>query len=208
MKTALHTLLAVALTFSAAGSFASQHVHAADAEKAAPAGVDAHSLLKQCAAAGVFPETMLIRLSACLGQPDADGPAMPPGLREEWEIDSKQVHRLAWNDEVRRFVRVESKPLATADLCGILLNGKAVEIQQRKGEGPTSVLVGSGYRKGSRMLTVFSQGNRIIDLHEGNGALPDYYARTDAVAFGQLYEMIASRAREAFKAQPAGAPKR
>ena len=101
--------------------------------------------------------------------------------------------------------RVESRPFDSKGLCKDLLEGKAIEIQTRKGTGPEVAMAGTPYRRGSRFIEVVWNGETVLDLFETNGATLDLYRESDARAFGALYERLASQARVLFKSKAAGA---
>ena len=86
-----------------------------------------------------------------------------------------------------------------------LLEGKAIEIQARKGKGPEVGFVGTRYHRGSRSIEVVWNGETILDLHETNGPALHLYRESDARAFGALYERLASQARVLFKSKAAEA---
>ena len=116
-------------------------------------------------------------------------------------VSSNQVHRIErkYKDGKCIYRRIESRPLDSKGICNDLLEGKAVEIQARKGKGPRVALAGSSYKRGSRSIEVEWNGETILDLHETNGSVLDVYRESDARAFGALYERLASQARALFK---------
>jgi hypothetical protein len=174
---------------------------AKDLKKAEP--MDARALLEKGRASGSLPEGMVIRIGACLGEYDGkfseDG--VPNELRETWEFTTNQVHRVVFEYKKDKSIyhRVESRAFDSKDLCKELLEGKAIEIQARKGEGPEVGFVGSRYHRGSRDIEVVWKGETILNLLETNGAFLELYRESDARAFGALYERLASQARAAFK---------
>ncbi|QOV91828.1 hypothetical protein [Humisphaera borealis] len=165
---------------------------------------DTRTLLERHKQDKALPEGLLIRVSACLGAPDENaGPNVPQGMNETWEFSSNAVHRidLSFKNGEPVYTRVESRPFVSKDLCKTLLDGKAIEIGARKGEGPQAGLVGTIYRRGSRSIEVVWQGKTMLDLGETNGPMLHFYRETDAKAFGALYEALAVQAREVFKAK-------
>jgi hypothetical protein len=166
--------------------------------------MDARTLLEAGQVSGVWPEGMVVRIGACLGESDvqAAGGQVPDELRERWEFTSNQVHRVVIEDDKEK---KQSHPFDSKGICKDLLEGKAIEIQARKGTGPKVVLLGTTYRRGSRSIEVVCKGEIILDLHETNGPAFDAYRETDARAFGALYERLASQARAAFKPKAAEA---
>jgi len=163
------------------------------------------TLLEKGRASGSLPEGMVIRIGACLGASDvkASGDRVPNELRETWEFTSNQVHRVVfeYKKDKSTYHRVESRPFDSKGICKDLLEGKAIEIQARKGEGPEVAFVGTRYHLGSRSITVVWSGETILDLHETNGPALDLYRESDARAFGALYERLANQARVLFKSK-------
>lgn len=166
------------------------------------APVDVRKLLEKGQASGSLPEDMIVRIGACLGEAEekARGHGAPQELHETWEFTSNRVYRvdLATGTTDNPYPRVESRPFDSKDLCKDLLDGKAIQIQARKGEGPDVVLAGTIYRRGSRSIEIVWRGETILDLHETNGPFLDVYRESDARAFGALYERLASQARILF----------
>lgn len=165
------------------------------------------AILEKGVAAGELPNGMAIRLSACLGALEGNDPAesRPVELRETWEFSPRQVHRVNLESDKGKLVyrRSESRPFASQDLCKTLLDGKAIEIQSRKGQGPETALVGTPYQLGSRSIEVIWEGQTILDLQESRAAGLLLYRESDARAFGALYETLATQARNAFRSPPA-----
>jgi hypothetical protein len=167
------------------------------------APMEARALLEKGKASGSLPEGMVVRLAACLGEAEANasGGEKPDNLYETWEFTANQVHRVVYESKEGKsgYRRVDSRPFDSKDICKELLDGKAIEILARKGEGPNTAFVGSVYRRGSRRIDVEWKGESILDLHETNGAALHLYRETDARAFGALYERLAGQARVLFK---------
>lgn len=163
--------------------------------------MEARTLLEAGRVSGVWPQGMVVRMGACLGELDgqAAGGQVPNELRETWEFTSNQVHRVVIEADKEK---KESRPFDSKGICQDLLDGKAIEIQARKGTGPEVVLLGTAYRRGSRWIEVVCQGETLLDLHETNGPMLVAYRETDARAFGVLYERLAKQARTAFKLKP------
>jgi hypothetical protein len=165
--------------------------------------MDAGTLLEKGRASGSLPEGMVIRIAACLGEPAVKRSGDPASeeLHENWEFTSNQVHRVEceYNNDKSTYHRIESRPFDSKGICKDLLEGKAIEIQARKGKGPRVALAGSPYQRGSRFIEVVWNGETILDLHETNGPALDVYRESDARAFGALYERLASQARVLFK---------
>jgi hypothetical protein len=167
--------------------------------------IDARTLLEKGRASGSLPKGMVIRIGACLGELDvkASGDRLPEELQEEWEFTSNQVHRVECEYKEHKCIyhRTESRPFDSKDLCRDLIEGKAIEIQARKGKGPESVLAGTPYERGSRSIEVVWNEETILDLHETNGPTFHAYRESDARAFGALYERLATQARALFKSK-------
>jgi hypothetical protein len=176
---------------------------AKDGKKREP--VDVRALFEKGIASGSLPEGMLIRLGACLGGPDekAAKNGAPNEMRESWEFTANEVRRIVPGEEDNAS-RAESRPFDSKDLCKLLLEGKAIEIRARKGEGPEVGFVGSGYEIGSRSIEVVWKGETVLTLIETNGPTLHLYRESDARAFGALYEKLATQARVLF--QPKAAP--
>ena len=172
-----------------------------DGKKREP--IAARPLLENGQASGSLPEGMVIRMGACLGESDvkASGTRVPDELKETWEFTSKQVHRVVpdYKNDKSTYDRAESRPFVSKGICKDLLEGKAIEIQARKGEGPEVGFVGTRYHRGSRFIEVVWRGETILELHETNGPFLGLYRESDARAFGALYERLAGQARKAFK---------
>ena len=172
-----------------------------------PVPMDARTLLEKGRASGSLPEGMVIRIGACLGESEveASGDRVPDELRETWEFTTNQVHRVEFEYKKDKSIyhRVESRAFDSKGLCKELLEGKAIEIQAREGEGPKVGFVGTRYHRGSRSIEVVWKGETILDLLETNGAFLDLYRESDARAFGALYERLASQARVLFKSKAA-----
>jgi len=168
-----------------------------------PEAMDARALLEMGRASGSLPEGMVIRISACLGESDAKVSAdgVPDELKETWEFTTNQVHRVEFEYKKDKSIyhRVESRAFDSKGLCKELLEGKAIEIQASKGEGPKVGFVGSHYHRGSRSVEVVWKGETILNLLETNGAFLDLYRESDARAFGALYERLAGQARVLFR---------
>jgi hypothetical protein len=164
--------------------------------------IDIRTLLEKGQASGSLPEGMVIRIGACLGASDvkASGDRVSEQLKETWEFTSNQVHRVVfeYKEDKITYHRVESRPFDSKGICKDLLEGKAIEIRARKGEGPKVGFVGTSYHLGSRSIEVVWNGETILDLHEIRAAFPDLYRESDARAFGALYERLASQARVLF----------
>jgi len=166
-----------------------------------PEPIAAQTLLEKGRASGSLPDGMVIRIGACLGESEgkAPGDGVPDELRETWEFTSRQVHRVVIEDSTEKR---ESRSFDTNGLCQDLLEGKAIEIQARNGEGPEVAFAGTHYHRGSRRIEVIWNGATVLDLGETNGAFLMLYRESDARAFGALYERLASQARAVFQANP------
>ncbi len=168
--------------------------------------IDVRTILEQGRSSGKLPEGMVIRVAACLGEPKseaADG--FPPLLVEEWEFATDHVYRIDRSVEPQRTAdrQVESRPYDSKEICKVLLDGKAIDIQARRGTGPEVLLVGSAYERGSRSIDMVWNGATILDLHETNGPILVRYPESDARAFAALYDKLANQARALFKAPSA-----
>lgn len=163
------------------------------------APVDLRALLEKGRRAGSLPSGMVVRISACLGERDdaADKADFPIELRESWEFTSDRIRRVRSEGETDK--RPEARVWEAKDICQDLLAGQALEIQERKGEGPTVGLIGTPYRRGGRLIEVIWKGQTVLHLYETNGPFLSFYRETDARAFGALYERLASQARGRFR---------
>jgi hypothetical protein len=197
-KVALYATQLLAGLLAVSGLIRADDIPAGDGKR--PEVTDARALLEKGRASGALPEGMVVRLGACLGELDAKASKKgdPEQLRETWEFASNQVHRIVFEADKEQ---VESRPFDSKGICNDLLEGKAIEIQARKGKGPKVAFAGSPYRRGSRSLKVLWNGQTVLDLFETNGPFLDLYAKTDARAFSALYERLASQARMAFKSK-------
>jgi len=199
----LCTTKILAALFATAGLLAAEQ-EPAKVEKKTGA-VDARTLLEKGRASRSLPECMVIRIAACLGELDvkASGDCVSDQLHETWEFTSNQVHRVVfeYKEDKITYHRVESRPFDSKGICKDLLEGKAIEIQARKGKGPESVLAGTPYERGSRSIEVVWNEETILDLHETNGPTFHAYRGSDARAFGALCERLATQARALFKSK-------
>jgi len=164
--------------------------------------VDVRSLLEKGVTSGALPEGMVIRFGACLGGPDENAAknGAPNELRENWEFTANEVRRIVSGEEDNAS-RAESRPFDSKDLCKLLLDGKAIEIRERKGVGPEVGFVGSDYDAGTRSIEVVWKGETVLTLIETNGPTLHLYRESDARAFGALYGKLATQARGVFQAQ-------
>ena len=164
---------------------------------------DVRKLLESGENAKTLPEEVVIRIGACLGESDvkASGARVPDELRETWEFTSNQVHRVVfeYRKDKSTYRRVDSRPFDSKAICKDLLEGNAIEIQARKGEGPEVAFVGTHYHRGSRSIEAVWKGETILNLHETNGPFLGLYRESDARAFGALYEGLSKQARAAFE---------
>ena len=195
-----HDLRAVK-TMAPVGKAIAEAMVNSDAENRAL--MDARTLLEKGQTSGPLPEGMVVRIAACLGERDMKGSAdrLPETLTETWEFALNQVHRVVfeYKKDKSTYQRIESRPFDSKGICKDLLEGKAIEIQSRKGKGPKVVLAGTPYQRGSRSIKVVWNGETILDLHETNGPAFDAYRESDARAFGCSYERLATQARAAFR---------
>ena len=189
------------------GPAVAEQVASIDGKKSEP--IDVPALLEKGQASGSLPEGMVIRVSACLGEPDTKGSGdrLPVEVRETWEFTAGQVRRvrLEDTDDKSSERRAESRPFDSKGLCKDLLEGKAIEIQAGKGEGPEVGFIGSQYHRGGRSIEVIWKGETILNLSETNGPFLKLYRESDARAFGALYERLASQARVLFQSKAAEA---
>lgn len=169
-----------------------------DGKKLGP--MDVRGLLEKGRTSGALPEGMVIRIGACLGAADKDasGKRVPDETKETWEFTANQVRRIA-TDEEKGNARAESRAFDSKGLCKDLLEGKAIEIQARKGEGPEVGFVGTSYHLGWRYIELVWKGKTILDLHESRAAGILLYRESDARAFAAIYERLASQARVLFQ---------
>jgi hypothetical protein len=165
--------------------------------------IDVPGLLNEGRANSLMPKGMIIRISACMGEADDNTPEVARELVELWEFTPGEVHRVERDSREGKSVykRLESRRFDTSGLCKLLLEGKAMEIQARKGTGPETILAGTIYHRGSRSIEVEFHGQTILDLSETNGPFLHVYRETDAKAFGALYERLAAQARPLFKSK-------
>ncbi len=164
---------------------------------------DVGALLEKGRAAGSLPEGMIVRIAACLGAADAKpaGESAVDELKETWEFTANEVHRVVAksNKDQTTYRRVESHAFDSKDICKDLLDGKAIEIESGKGEGPEVGLVGTRYHLGSRSIEVVWKGKTILHLYESRAAGLKLYRESDARAFGALYERLASQTHALIK---------
>lgn len=173
----------------------------ASAEKP-PQKVDVRALLEKGRASSSLPKSLVIRVSCCLGSPreKTPGKPIPEEMRETWEFTSDQI-RLVGSES-----KVESRAFDSKNLCKELLEGKAIEIGEGRGQGPELGFVGTHYQMGSRSIELVWNGETILHLYETNGPFLKFYRETDARAFGTLHGKLAGRARALFESK-SGEPK-
>lgn len=159
------------------------------------------SLLENGQSSGSLPQGMVVRVRACLGaaKTNTSEESVPKDLHENWEFTSNEIHRILFEEtEEGDSERRESRPFDSKKLCRILLEGKAIDIQARKGVGPESAFLGTIYQLGSRSIEVVWKDKTILDLHEYNSVGEVLYRESDARAFATLYERLVSQAQEPF----------
>jgi uncharacterized protein (TIGR03067 family) len=159
---------------------------------------DVRRLLEQGCDSATMPKGLVVRVCACMG---AAIDRKTQSLVEKWEFTPTEVHRVKTEtkDGKAIYTRLESRKCDTAKLCQLLLDGKALEIDARKGTGPDAILVGTVYQRGSRSIEVEWNGATLLELGETNGPILHVYRETDAKAFGELYERLAIQARVLFE---------
>lgn len=167
--------------------------------------ISAKALLEQGRTSGSWPEGMIIRVNACLGEPDkrGSGDGVPNEVKETWEFTSGQVRRIQHEDDGAD--KITARPFDSKGICTVLLEGKAIEIQARKGKGSEVGFIGSRYHLGSRSIEVLRKGDTILSLVETNGPFLRFYRESDARAFSALFEKLASQARVLFEPKAADA---
>jgi hypothetical protein len=204
---ALHVMLPLVVLLAVPSLVMADQDPPKDGKKREP--MDARTLLEKGQASGLWPAGVVVRVGACLGAADAkaSGDRIPEELKETWEFISNQVHRVVLESREGElfYHRSESCSFDSKGICKDLLEGKAIEIQARKGEGPEVAFVGTSYHLGSRFIEVLWNGETILDLYESRAAGLTLYRESDARSFGALYERLASQARILFKSKAAGA---
>jgi hypothetical protein len=60
----------------------------------------------------------------------------------------------------------ESRSFNTNDLCGDLLEGRLLEISERKGSGKPALFVGTNFDIGDRVIMVLVDGEPVLDVRE------------------------------------------
>jgi len=169
----------------------------------------ARALLEEGRSSDSLPAGLVIRVGACLGVADslASEHRAPEELKETWEFTSHHVHRVVIENVKGKnsYHRVESLPFDTKGICNDYLDGKAIEIQAKKGQGPEVGFMGTKYHLGWRFIELVWNEETILDLHENRAAGLCLYRESDARAFGALYDRLASQARVLFKPHSAEA---
>ncbi len=104
--------------------------------------VDVRSLLEQGCAFASMLDGLVIRIGACMGEVDDDVPEDANGLVELWEFTPHEIHRVEckYKEGKPVYHRLESRSINFEDVCQDLLDGQALEIRERKGTGPETVL--------------------------------------------------------------------
>lgn len=82
-------------------------------------------------------------------------------------------------------------PFDSKSLYRELIEGKAIKIQARRGEGPEVGLVGTSYRLGWRFIEVRWHDLMAVSLYESCAAARRLYRESVARAFAALYEKLA-----------------
>ena len=120
---------------------------------------------------------------------------------EAWEFTPNQVYRVVWEHKNDKSIyhRVESRPFDSRGLCKDLLDGKALEIKDRKGTNAELMFAGADYTLGCCSIEILRNGETILDLREA--CVFAGYRETDARAFAALYERLASQASVLFKSK-------
>ncbi len=197
----LFALLTLSCILATATTVLADKPPAADSRTTQPA--DIRTVLERNKDAAALPAGLIIRVSACLGQAENPGPNDPAVLKESWEITATEIHRVVADSKNGQvfYRRLESRPFDSKGICKELLEGKALEIQARKGNGPEVGLIGTNYRRGSRSIEVTLHDQTLLDLGETNGPFLHFYRESDAKAFGALYERLAGKARELLRAK-------
>jgi hypothetical protein len=172
----------------------------------------AKAILQSGQASGVLPKGIVVRVEASLSRPDSEnekarakakaaGVPFQEKLNEIWEFTTNQVHRVVSEKKEKDWVyrRVESRPFDSANLCKELLEGRIMEIDERKEDGEAITFAGTDYQLGHRSVEILADGEPLLLLCES--CTGEGYLGADAYSFGALYEVLAKQARECFKAK-------
>ena len=142
-----------------------------------------------------LPENMVVRVHAELWRSESG----KKRFKEAWEFTSRKVHRVEIlspkkaGDEIG-FRRVESVDFDTNSICVDLVNGRLFSIADEEGMGEGLHFVGTDYRAGSREIQILVDEKVALSVVES--CLFGGFPETDARAFADLYELLASKARK------------
>ena len=168
---------------------------------------EVETLLKTGRKTKSLPKGLVIRLEADLWKSAAKERAdvdFGKKLQEIWEFSNDHVHRVVIEKPRKQagqrvYVRVQSTPFDAKDLCADLLDGKVLNIATREGMGDGRRFVGTELDYGDRSIEILIDGQSALEM--GECCAFAGYAETNAIAFGDLYEHLASQARAAFASQ-------
>lgn len=132
----------------------------------------------------------------------ARGELLVEPFKEVWEFTSTDVYRVVYESDSKKqskYRRLGSVSFDSTSLCQELLDGKLLEIGTGKGTGEPTQYVGSDYELGGRSIEIYrnDETEPLLEIYEhctGPG-----YPESDARAFGELYEKLARKGRQAFK---------
>ena len=156
---------------------------------------DIRTLLTRADDSGSLPPRVAVRVDADLWNSGDESKR----LKETWEFTAKHVHRVVrekvGNETVYR--RAESKPFDTKDICNTLLDGGIHAIATQEGMGEWLHFVGTEFDYGHRSIEIFVDGKSAMQVSES--CADAGFAASNARAFANLYELLASAARAAFR---------
>jgi hypothetical protein len=154
---------------------------------------DIRTLLKKGDDSGSLPRHVTVRVVANLWNSD------DKHLKETWEITAEHVHRVVLervgNEAVYR--RAESRPYDSKHTCRLLLDGGIHAIATQEGMGEPLQFVGTEFEYGHRSIEILVDGQSAMLV--GESCACGGFAASNARAFANLYEKLASEARSTFR---------
>jgi hypothetical protein len=173
---------------------------------------DVRTILESGQRTNALPQDAVIRVQAKLAtstpadpklrtEAEARGVDFSRKLEETWEFTTTHVHRVVTEESKKSgeglvYRRVDSRPFDTGNLCKELLEGKLLAIgDDQKGE--CRQFVGTHYNIGHRAIDVIVNGKSVLWV--GEACTGAGFHERDAIAFAELYEKLAKRARAAFE---------
>ena len=164
---------------------------------------DIRTLLRKGRDDGSLPPGVVVRLDAYLWgskastkdiEEDVDG-----HLAETWEFTANHVHCVERVGKTADYRRTKSLPYDSTDFCKALLDGGIYAIATQEGLGEPLQFVGTDFELGHRSIEILIDGQSALEV--GESCAGAGYRESNARAFAEIYERLASQARAAFEAK-------